>query len=63
MQMLLSFVQNPSNDGEPSPDVWATLQREQRSETLGVLARLLAKTAMQSVAPTSHVETEEQHDD
>ncbi len=63
MQLLLSFAQNPSNDTEPSPNVWTTLQREQRSETLAVLARLLAKTATQNVAPNPHEELEEPHDD
>ena len=63
MQLLLSFAQNPSNDSEPSPDVWTTLQREQRSETLAVLARLLAKTATQNVAANPHEEPEEPHHD
>lgn len=48
MQMLMSFVQQLLNPAEPSPDVWATLDVQQRNETLAVLARLLARTAAES---------------
>jgi hypothetical protein len=50
MQLLLSFVQEPTNQAESSPDVWRTLDVEQRNATLAVLARLLAKTAAASAA-------------
>jgi hypothetical protein len=49
MQLLLSFAQNPSNQIEQGPNVWLTLQSEQQSETLAVLARLLAKAAATNV--------------
>jgi hypothetical protein len=45
MQVLLSFAQELSNPAESSPDVWQTLDAQQRNEALAVLARLLAKTA------------------
>jgi hypothetical protein len=46
MQMQLSFAQEPSSQTESSPDVWKTLDAEQRNETLAVLVRLLTKTAV-----------------
>ena len=49
MQLLLSFAQNPSNQTEQGPNVWLTLPTEQQSETLAVLARLLAKAAATNV--------------
>ena len=61
MQMLLSFAQEPSNKPEPSPNVWPTLDPEQRSETLTILARLLAKAAAQGARPIEL--RKEQHDD
>jgi hypothetical protein len=49
MQLLLSFVKEPSDQAEAgpssSPDVWKKLDAEQRSKTLSLLARLLAKAA------------------
>ena len=44
MQLVLSFEQEPLSQAESSPDVWQTLDLEQRNETLAVLVRLLAKT-------------------
>jgi hypothetical protein len=50
MQILLSFLKEPSNPAEPSPssgpDVWQTLDAQQRNESVSVLARLLAKTVV-----------------
>ena len=65
MQLLLSFAQKPSNESEAEPisDVWATLQSEQRNETLDVLARLLARTAAASANDTSTEKREDRHDD
>lgn len=45
MQLSLSFAQEPPSQTESSPDVWKTLDAEQRNETLVVLVRLLSKTA------------------
>jgi hypothetical protein len=49
MQLLLSFVHAPLDPAKPhlssGPDVWQTLDTQQRIETLFVLARLLAKAA------------------
>jgi hypothetical protein len=45
MQLLLSFAEEPLNQATSSPDVWQTLNVEQRNETLAVLARLLSKAA------------------
>lgn len=44
MQLPLSFAQESSDLAESSPNVWSTLEANQRDETLAVLARLLAKT-------------------
>ena len=63
MQLTLSFAQEPSNQTEPSPNVWLTLQNEQRHETLAVLARLIAKTAAASAAVDSNKKRKEAHDD
>ena len=63
MQLLLSFAQISSHETDPSPAVWTTLPREQRDETIAVLARLLAKTATRNVAPNSHEKPEENHDE
>jgi hypothetical protein len=45
MQLPLSFAEEPSSQTESSPEIWETLDANQRNETLAVLARLLAKTA------------------
>jgi hypothetical protein len=45
MQLPLSFAQEPPSQTESIPDVWKTLDADQRNETLAVLVRLLAKTA------------------
>ncbi|MBI5505067.1 MAG: hypothetical protein HY899_09700 [Deltaproteobacteria bacterium] len=63
MQLTLSFAQEPSDDIEPSPNVWETLQSEQRHETLVVLARLFAKIAAASAAANSNKPQKEPHDD
>jgi len=63
MQLLLSFARKPSNESEPISDVWPTLQSEQRNETLGVLARLLAKAAVASANAIATEKREERHDD
>jgi len=65
MQLVLSFAQKPSKESkaEPISDVWPTLQSEQRNETLGVLARLLAKTAAANANAGSPEKREERHDD
>jgi hypothetical protein len=62
MQLLLSFVQEPSQR-EPTADVWPTLQSQQRNETLEVLARLLAKTVTTVAVVKSPEQGEERHDD
>jgi hypothetical protein len=48
MQLLLSFATDPPNETKLTPDLWSTLPSQARSEALGALARLLAKTATQS---------------
>jgi hypothetical protein len=53
MQMPLSFVQERSNESEPSPNVWTTLDAKQRNEALVLLARLLAKTSAVNIATAS----------
>ena len=63
MQLLLSFVRKPSNESESISDVWPALPSEQRNETLGVLARLLAKTAAASASASSTEKREERRDD
>lgn len=65
MQLLLTFAQKPSNESEVAPisEVWASLQSEQRNETLGVLARLLAKTAAASADASSIEKRKDRHDD
>jgi hypothetical protein len=63
MQLMLSFAQEPSNQTEPSPNVWLKLSNEQRHETLAVLARLIAKAAAASAAADSNKERKEPHDD
>jgi hypothetical protein len=67
MQILLSFVQEPSDPAEPSPssspDVWQTLDAEQRSKTLSLLARLLAKAAAANTAANAARKRREGDDD
>jgi hypothetical protein len=63
MQLMLSFAQEPSNQTEPSPNVWQTLRDEQRHETLAVLARLIAKAAAASVAANSNKTRKERRHD
>lgn len=63
MQLLLSFMQKPSSENEQSPNVWLTLQSEQQSETLVVLARLLAKAAATNVTQGSTQTRKEKRDD
>ena len=63
MQLMLSFVQEPSEQTEPSPNLWRTLQNEQRHETLAVLARLIAKAAAASAAVNPNKKRKEPHDD
>ncbi|HEX7478357.1 MAG TPA: hypothetical protein VF331_11160 [Polyangiales bacterium] len=63
MQLLLGFAQEPSNQTEPDPNLWPNLQREQRSETIGVLARLLAKAAAIDATASSTEQRKEEHDD
>ncbi len=53
MQLLLSFAEEPSSPAKSSPDVWQTLNLEQRNETLAVLARLLSKAAAASARANS----------
>ena len=57
MQLLLSFVHEPLDPAKPNlssgPEVWQTLDRSHRNETLSVLARLLAKAAAASVRVSS----------
>ena len=63
MQLMLSFAQEPSDQTEPSPNVWRTLPGEQRHETLAVLARLIAKAAAPSAAVNPTTNRKEPHDD
>jgi hypothetical protein len=63
MQLMLSFAQEPLNETEPSPNVWQTLQNEQRWETITAVARLIAKTAAASAAADSNKTPKEPHDD
>lgn len=63
MQLMLSFAQQPSNETEPSPNVWPTLRDAQRHETLAVLARLIAKTAAAKAASDSNKKRRETRDD
>jgi len=63
MQLMLSFAQEPSHETEPSPNVWLTLQNEQRHDTLAVLARLIAKAAAASAAIDSTQKRKDPHDD
>jgi hypothetical protein len=51
MQQLLIFGISPASETEPTSDVWSTLPSQARCEALGALARLLAKTTTQSIAP------------
>lgn len=67
MQLLLSFLKEPSDPAEPSsspgPDVWQTLDAQQREETLSVLARLLAKTAAANARASAAKKRREGDDD
>ena len=63
MQLMLSFAREPSDQTEPSPNVWLTLQNEQRQEALTILARLIAKAAEASAAADSTKKRKEPHDD
>jgi hypothetical protein len=63
MQLLLGFAQQPSNQTEPVLNVWPTLQRQQQSETIGVLARLLAKAAAVDATASSTEQPKAKHDD
>jgi hypothetical protein len=63
MQMPLSFVQERSNESEPSPNVWTTLDAKQRNEALVLLARLLAKTSTAHIATASTKTRKERRDD
>jgi hypothetical protein len=57
MQLLLSFVHEPLDPAKPNlssgPEVWQTLDRSHRNETLSVLARLLAKAAAANARASS----------
>ena len=67
MQLLLSYLREPSDPAEPSPslgpDVWQTLDTQQRQETLSVLARLLAKTASANARAHAASKRREGNDD
>jgi hypothetical protein len=63
MQLPLSFAQEPADEVEPSQNVWQTVGNEQRSKTLGVLARLLAKTAVHNKAVRSPQQRKERDHD
>jgi hypothetical protein len=63
MQLLLSFVTDPANETELTSDLWSTLPSQVRSEALGALARLLAKTAAQSTAGKETEQRKEPGDD
>lgn len=63
MQLLLGFAQEPSNQTEPALNVWPNLQREQRSEAIGVLARLLTKAAAIDATASSTEQPKGKHDD
>jgi hypothetical protein len=63
MQMPLSFVQERSNESEPSQNVWTTLDAKQRNEALVLLARLLAKTSTAHIATASAKKRKERRDD
>lgn len=61
MQLLLRLANEPadepSNETLPHAKVWLTLSTEQRNETVGLLARLLAKAAAPSDTTTSSANT------
>jgi hypothetical protein len=67
MQLLLSFLKEPSDPAKsspsPGPDVWQTLDAQQREETLSVLARLLAKTAAANARASAAKKRREGDDD
>lgn len=63
MQLLLSFAQQPPRDTEPSPNVWSTLDGQQRNETIALLSRLLAEAATTSAQSISDKKGKEQCDD
>ena len=63
MQLPLSFAQEPSSQTESSPDVWKTLDVEQRKETLAVLARLLAKMAAANARSDAAQKRKQDHHD
>lgn len=57
MQLLLSLSNEPTNESQPDPEVWLTLSREQQSQTVALLARLLAKAAAANTATMASGET------
>ena len=63
MQLSLSFAQDRSSQFEPVPNVWSLLSGEQRSETIAVLARLLAKAAAPEPTVDPSPPHEEKRDD
>jgi hypothetical protein len=63
MQLLLGLAQEPSNQTESSANVWQTLDLERRSQTVAVLARLLAKTAAAGAGVDSAKKRREEDDD
>jgi hypothetical protein len=63
MQLSLSFAPEPTDEIEPCQNVWQTVDDEQQSKTIGVLARLLAKAALHNKTVRSPQQRKEDDDD